>query len=807
MLALLGAPTVSASDGTATPRITPQNAAHGALPALADDARGYAPDGSCVSCHQTEASAWQDSDHGWAMRDATPDNVLGNFDDAVFADGDVKARFDRDGDTFIATVQGPDDPARRMEIAYTFGVRPLQQYLVAMPGGRLQALTIAWDSRPADDGGQRWFSLYPGEAFAPDDPLHYTGRYQNWNAMCADCHSTNLDKGYEAETDTFATTWHEQSVGCQSCHGPSQRHLDWAESLDGDGYASATTPANAPDEPPNVDQPGAYEKMAPSVELHDIGATDMGLPLDLGAMNGPELVEQCATCHSRRQMLGAGPSHGQPLTDVALASPLSEGLYHADGQIQGEVYVYGSFTQSAMYQNGVTCTDCHDPHSARVKIQGNGLCTQCHNPAPPSRFPGITPANYDSVEHHHHAPDSEGAQCVSCHMPETTYMQVDPRRDHSFRVPRPDLSAATGSPNACASCHQNDSDEHHAATVNQWFGELSRANQEAAGERSPHFGVTFQAARQGDPAALEGLIEIATDAARPDIVRATAVDELASYGTAALPTLEDALHDESARVRAAAAPVFAQAPEGARVERLLPLVEDPRLAVRDEAVKALAGTSLMVMPEDQRETFLAARRDYEQRLRDNADLPGNRLNLAVLLERTAREDEAVEQYRQALVMDPYFLPARANLVTLLSRTDDTEQAEQTLRDGLALDAMPTPDRGHLAYLLALSLAEQGRTQASVEWLEKSAQWRPDHVRTHYNLGLVLDRLGRKDEAMAALETGLEVAPRDPDLLYALVYLYATAGRIPQALDALATLRQVRPDDPRLGRLEAQLRGQ
>lgn len=768
---------------------------YAASPGLAEDPMGYAPDGSCAGCHEQQDSAWQDSDHGWAMREATAENVLGDFDNAEFEDGDVKARFHREDDRFLATIEGPDDPEADWEIRYTFGYSPLQQYLVELPDGKLQALTIAWDSRPEDQGGQRWFSLYPGETFTPDDPLHWRGRYQNWNAMCADCHSTNVQKGYDLDTDSFSTTWHEQTVGCQSCHGPSQSHVDWATKWQEDHPAAAAESSETAETVRTPETPG-------------LSAEDMGLPVDPANWEGKELVEQCARCHSRRQMLGVGTEPGTPLTDAALPSLLTDGLYHADGQIQGEVYVYGSFAQSRMYQAGVTCTNCHDPHTTRVKIEGNGLCTQCHNLAPPEQYPGIKPADYDSPEHHHHEPGTEGAQCVSCHMPETTYMVVDPRRDHSFRVPRPDLHEATNSPDACTSCHQNQSPAQAANTIQQWFGDLSRASQQGRpGHDLPHYGVTLQAARNGDPEALDGLVELVNNEDTPDIVRATAVDALASFGPPAVPTLESALHDASSQVRAAAAPPFAQAPDSARIQQLMPLVDDSDLAVRDEAVKALAGVSMMLVPDDQRDKLLEARRDYERRLREGADLPGNRLNLAVLLERTAREDEAIEQYRAALKMDPYFLPARANMVTLLSREGQAEEARDALREGLALEEMPEPDRGHLAYLLALSLAEDKQFEEAIEWLDKAAQWRPAHARTHYNLALLLDRLGRKDEAEAALDEGLRYAPDDPDLLYAEVYLNATQGRVNEALEALSRLRQVRPDDPQLQRLERQLRGQ
>lgn len=751
-----------------------------ASPRLASEAEGYAPEGSCAGCHPAETAAWQDSDHGWAMRPATPDSVLGDFEDARFTEhgkkGEVRAHFHREEERFLVTLEGPGEPETTREIAYTFGVFPLQQYLIEMPGGRLQGLTIAWDARDEEDGGQRWFSLYPGQTFTPDDPLHWQGRYQNWNAMCADCHSTNLQKGYDPVADVFATTWHEQSVGCQSCHGPSRAHLGWAKTW-------------SPEEP----------NVSPRNEA--TSATDRGLGVDLGGMTGQALVGQCARCHSRRRMLGVGPAHGQPLLASALPSLLTEGLYHADGQIQGEVYVYGSFAQSKMYRAGVSCTDCHDPHSNRLRLAGNALCTQCHSPAPPARFPGLTPADYDSAAHHHHSPGSEGARCVSCHMPQTTYMVVDPRRDHSFRVPRPDLTKATGSPDACTRCHDDMAPEQAAASIAAWFGELARAERGGM-----HYGEIIAAARQGRDDALPHLQRLVADDEIPEIVRATAIDALAEFGVPALPTLEAALQDHAGLVRAAAVPAFVRAPDAARVTLLLPLLEDPLRAVRDEVVKALAGVSPMRVPEARRDDLLRARRDHERRLRENADLPGGRLSLAVLLGRSGRTEEAIAHYRAALAMDPYFLPARGNLVTLLSQRGEAQQAQRVLAEGLALEDMPPPDRAHLAYLLALSLAEAQRFAEALSWLDRAVEWRPEHVRTHYNRALLLDRLGSKVQALAALEQGLDLAPEAPDLLYAAVYLSAAAGDIPRALSHLERLRGLQPEDPRLERLERQLKG-
>lgn len=732
------------------------------LPGQASVAEGYVATASCLGCHTEQAKQWQDSDHGWAMRDATGANVLGNFNDARFDEAGVKARFFRKGKQFFVNTEGEQGKAEDFQILYTFGHYPLQQYLVALPRGRLQALTIAWDSRTSGEGGQRWFSLYPGQRFAPNDPLHWTGRYQNWNGMCADCHSTRLMKNYNDRDDSFASTWQEKNVGCQSCHGPGQAHVDWAKAN------KAAQPTYA-------------------------AAKDIGLQVDYKALGSQGLVEQCAFCHSRRQTLGAGQLPGHPQLDQSLPATLRSGLYHADGQIDGEVYEYGSFTQSKMYAAGVGCTDCHNPHTSKVKIEGNGLCLQCHNEQPPrARFPSLQAKNYDSQAHHHHTPGTAGAQCVSCHMPTKTYMVVDPRRDHSLRIPRPDLASKDASPDACTSCHTDQQPQWAAKAIEGWFGQP---------QRPPHYGENFHAARSGEGIPFNALNAVLADKGKPAIVRATAAEQLADLGPRSVISLGWALNDPSALVRAYAVSGFSSVPAAQRLQPLLPLLKDPTLAVRDEAVRALADVPAEQLPVESREAFKTLLADYEQRLRGNADLPGGRLNLAVLLNRQGRGNEAMDEYRQALKLDPYFVPARVNLVTQLSGAQRLDDAEQVLREGLALDKMPPADHGNLAYMLALLLVEQGKAEQALEWMETAAVALPGNSRIRYNQGLLLSRLNRRDDAISALRSGLQQSPDDPDLLYSLIYLHALAGERDEAFEYVKRMRQVAPDDPRLQGIE------
>ena len=730
----------------------------GAQPGLAKDREGYADAASCMGCHQQQAEQWQQSDHSWAMRDATAPNVLGNFADQKFDEAGVTASFfQKDGRYFVRT-EGRDGKPADFVVQYTFGHYPLQQYLVAFPNGHLQALTIAWDSRPTEAGGQRWFSLYPGQRFAPDDALHWTGRSQNWNAMCADCHSTRLMKGYDDKSDAFASTWQEKTVGCQGCHGPAQAHVEWA-------------------------------KQNKSASPHYASAKDIGLPFDFKSFDSQAQVGQCVFCHSRRQTLGVGQQPGKPQLDTSLPATLRAGLYHPDGQIDGEVYEFGSFSQSRMYAAGVACTDCHNPHTGKVRIEGNGLCMQCHNANPPkSRFPSLQAKNYDSPDHHHHPAGSPGAQCVNCHMPSKTYMVVDPRRDHDFRLPRPDLAEQTGSPDACTACHREQKPAWAAKAIDNWF---------SSPKRPKHYGESFHAVRMGDPGSVSLLGAVIADIGSPPIVRATAAQRLVELGQPGLTTLRWALNDDSALVRAYAIPGFARLPPDARLRLLIPQLDDSTLAVRDEAVKALADVPMESIPVQRRDAFARQLADYEKRLRGNADLPGGRLNLAVFLQRRGETTQAIEQYQQALSLDAHFIPARVNLVTLYSGAEQIEKAEQLLRDGLALNGLPATDHGNLAYMLALLLVERGNPEEGVKWMSTAADELPGNARVRYNQGLLLAQLRRPGEAASALAKGLESSPDDPDLLYALIYLHTSAGQLDQAKGYVQHLQRVAPNDPRL----------
>ncbi len=319
----------------------------------------YVGSAVCATCHAAESERWAGSHHQRAMLLPTEENVLADFQNTVFARRGVTTRFSRKGPLFMVATEGPDGKETEYAVKYVIGVDPVQQYIVEFPVGKLQCVTVAWDVR-----ARRWYSLYPDQRIALDDPLHWTGRYQNWNLMCGDCHTTKFQKGYEAAADSYRTTWSEFDVGCEACHGPGGAHVAWAK-RHGRGARS---------------RPSRYGSAA---------ASDVKLLVDLKSAGGRTEVETCAPCHVRGHRLGAPRSPGGPLLDAIVPEVMRAPLYHPDGQMLDEVYEYGSFRQSKMYQRGVRCSDCHDPHSGQTKAEGNALCLACHGERPNPAFPTL----------------------------------------------------------------------------------------------------------------------------------------------------------------------------------------------------------------------------------------------------------------------------------------------------------------------------------------------------------------------------------------------------------------------------------
>ncbi len=761
--------------------------------------REYVRREACIECHQPEYEDWQESDHDRAMDRAGEGTVLGDFDDVEFThqggEGEAAFRgvtsrmFRRDGKYYVRT-DGPDGKIQDFEVPYVFGVRPLQQYLVEFPDGRLQCLPTAWDTET-----RRWFHLYPTENIPHTDPLHWTRRLQNWNYMCADCHTTDLKKNYDLKTNTYHTTWSEIDVSCEACHGPGSLHCRLAE-------------ANS---------------------LFWDRRVGYGLP-NLKSEDSRVLIETCAPCHCRRRVIYPGWVAGSKFLDFYVPELLDGELYYPDGQILEEDYVYSSFIQSKMYMKGVRCTDCHDPHSTRVKFDDNRLCTSCHLGTHPS-------GQYDTQAHHHHPDASQpGTLCVECHMPQTSYMVVDPRRDHSFQIPRPELTVWSRGeagireiPNACNRCHHDESKgetpEWAVEQLRQWYPQRIEP---------PHFAHALAAGRQLKPEGERLLKELLRRKDLSPMVRASALVLLGRYPhPTGHPQAVEALEDPEDLIRVAAVRAVGGVPDAQHLYRLLvPRLSDSIRAVRVEAARAISRVPLSEFSRRDRQAFEAALEEFITGQKFLAEQPGTHLNLGYLYANLGQPERAVEEYHTALRLEPEFVEGHVNLAMLQAERGQTQEAinafhraielrEKTLEHNRqllshyrhqgnqvlidqqqqAVDAS-THELGEICYSLGLLLAEQpDRLEEAAEQLARAAQHAAANARIHYNYGLALQKLGRMEEAEAALKQACRLAPGAADHLHALAVFYVQQGRWASAAACAEELVRRWPRVPEFQRLK------
>ena len=687
----------------------------------------------------------------------------------ISADFALTSRMTREGDQFFITTDGPSGAMEKFAVKYVFGVRPLQQYLVEFPDGRIQCLPITWDTER-----QHWYHLYPKEPIPHNDPLHWTKSLQNWNYMCAECHTTNLKKNFDLATNTYRTTWSEIDVSCETCHGPGSLHVKLAE---GDG------------------KHGFWDR--------NYG---YGLP-NLKDENSRVQIENCAPCHSRRRIIYPNDHRSTCFCDYYVPEIIDNQLYYPDGQILEEDYVYGSFIQSRMYDNQVRCSNCHDPHSVKVKFNDNRLCTQCH-----------IKAQYDTPLHHFH-PDSSrpGTLCVECHMPDTKYMVADPRRDHSLRIPRPDLTVGLGIPNACNGCH-NDRTKGETAQwavdqVKAWYGE-KRNDPE-------HFAYGIAAGRDVAPGGDARLAKTTRDPNVRGAIRASAVSLLSRYGSdRALGEAIQALKDEDPLIRATGVRSLQYESANVVFRYVAPMLRDPVRAVRVEAARILAGIPRSQFTQDNLEAFDKALKEYLEGQNAVADQAAAHLNMAVVYTNLAqahhgapgRPDpeylaKAEQEYHNALRIEPDFIPAKVNLAMLCNTLGHKDEAENLFREIIQTD----PEMAEAYYSLGMLVGEdESRMEEAAELFGHAAELSPQNARIHYNYGLALQKLQRWDDAEKALMQSLKISGRDErslQTLHALLLLYAQQGQWDRAIACAERLREMQPQNPQWARLLDELQKQ
>ena len=690
----------------------------------------YVGDQSCKSCHQQEHTQWQGSHHDLAMQKATPKTMLGDFNNATFNYNGIVTTFYKTGAKFMVRTDGPDGKLHDYEISYTFGVYPLQQYMVKFPKGHIQVLDIAWDARSKKEGGQQWFHIHQDDNVTHDDVLHWSGQNFNWNYMCADCHSTNLKKNYDAKTRSYNTTYDLINVSCEACHGEGSDHIAWAK------------------------EPKSY-KGTLKHGLRDLGTknrwkvdkTTLKPKLE-GKIDRTE-VEMCAKCHSRRSQLDDDFQEGDSFHDHYLPSLLTEQLYFEDGKIKDEVYVYGSFVQSKMYEAGVTCSDCHNPHSLERYGVDDNVCNKCHHRT-----------KYDTPSHHKHKKGEAG--CIDCHMPSRVYMGVDERNDHSFRLPRPDLSDKIKAPNACNNCHKDKSSSWSVKAMKKWYGEIPKGYQD--------FAHQLQSLHQSSDTALQDLYSVLMSDA-PDIAKATVIPYLSAYPSQqTLMTTMQKLRSGDPRTRIAALQALEGFPAQYVVKSAFLALGDPVKSVRIEAVRILLAYNTGSLPKEEQRLFDTVLGEYKRVLLFSAERPESQVMLASLYTQLGDNAKADAAYNEAIRLQKFYVPAYVNYANYLQRQGNEKASYEIIQRGLKqVDSVAT-----LYEALGLWYVRNKQKEKAVKALRRASDMAKDDAHVQYVYAVAIADSDR-EEAITVLENSLKQHSGHLETLSALAYYYGQSG--------------------------------
>ncbi len=641
----------------------------------------------------------------------------------------------------MQTQKAPTEKNHDYKIEYVFGLTPLQQYIVKFPNGHYQCLRTAWDTKK-----NKWFDLYPDFKVVHSEWLHWSRGGLNWNNMCADCHSTNVRKNYTQETHSYDTKFAIINVSCEACHGPGKQHVEDVKTL-GDTY-------------------------------RDTGTMQMTIE------TGPkELVDQCARCHMRREQVTDKFNFEGTMLDHYFPQLITANMYHEDGQILDEDYVYGSFVQSKMYHNDVTCTNCHDAHTLERKFEGNKLCAQCH-----------VPETYDTEKHHFHPKGSEGAQCINCHMPGKYYMGNDFRRDHSFRIPRPDLSVKYGTPNACVGCHTDKDDEWAEKKFIEQYGKPDYV----------HFSDLLAPGLTQAPNALEALTQLAKDETFPEIARASAVKELSNYRNQI--TVNDLLHflnDASPLVRASSLDALNEMANPEYLNYFLPLLNDEKRSVRVKAFNALGAMDAAAVPQKYQASYAKVKKEFFTYLDVTSDFVGGRVNRANYTLKKGKLQEAIKGYESALEIDNINNIVRTNLSNLYYQNKQFDKAEAAFKTIISQE----PLYGATYYSYGLLLAELKRTPEAIVQMELATKYMPENTRVYYNLSLLYDGIHKTAKAEQTIIRGLKQEPNNENLLYLLAYHYANSGAPEKAKNIALKLVELYPNNGQYFQFLQQLNGQ
>jgi predicted CXXCH cytochrome family protein len=661
---------------------------------IADPGPAWVGSAACAACHPTAYRLWRESMHAHAAAEAAPRPP---FDGRrrTMASGDFRPLADAGHARVEVFAEG--GATETTPVAYTLGDRYVQQFLVPAAGGRWQVLPAGYDPQAGE-----WFDVFP-EAPGPQAWTHWRNPGATANAQCLECHVTGYRKGYDLARDAYASTWQELGVGCEACHGPGGAHVR--------------------------------------------GATGGGAV----AIERGRSMDACVLCHSRRAVLAEGYVPGRSPWDHFDPELLDTDVYHASGQVRGEAYEWTSFQMSRMAAAGVRCADCHEPHAAALRADGNALCLRCHE------------ARLAAIGHTHHAPGGAGSACVGCHMPPAVFMERDVRRDHFVAPPDPELAAAIGAPDACTTCHRDRDQAWAAEAVATWYGRSVARGAAAA------VTTLIEGLRRHDPDAVQPALD-ALQRGGLDDVRAASILRLLVDAEA-----RDAVVPVASRYLGAPSPLVRAAAVRALGSSAAPSVVADAAIGAPLLVRAEAGFALRAArPTAASDPRLAAlRRAWWTAQQGLQDVPEVHYNAALFLTAEGDLAGAEREYLTGLRLWPWDPAPRQNLALLLAGAGRPADAETELRD--LVRRFPAWAPGHFA--LGLLYGETDRAAEAVDALARCLAADPGYPRAAYNLGLAQAALGAYEAAVASLERAVDDPAAHADALRQLVRLAQQHGDV------------------------------
>lgn len=669
---------------------------------------------ACTACHGEIDKAWSGSHHDGSLSRATEGKAAAPFAGERLKGGPLGAAFVTvDGKSTI--VSGPP-----REVVYRVGKQPLQQYVVAGERGHLFAFPAAYDTRNTWEGGRRWF--VPTEnAAVSTDPAHYLKPGQTYNASCAPCHSTQVKKNYDLSQDSYSTELGELDVTCEACHGAGSHHIESAKKF----------PDAWPEEVKNF---GFVREIAHHANRRWFRSqaqdTARLTPIEPGRPEVADEKTSCGPCHSASRDLG--PASGdQVFADRYQLRLQDSGLFENNGSGRGATYALGEFAQSTMAQAGVVCSDCHNPHSTVLRKPADSLCASCHKPE-----------TFQAPTHGLHAIEVEGApSCVDCHMPSRPRLGVDTHHDHRFSVPRPDLSASTGTSHACSSCHQNRSDRWAAEAIAKTHGPPADS----------HPSIAFRALELRLPGAGLLLAEAASNPQLAPFTRASALIAWSGLDPSQKQKRYEAIVQQAAQspdelLRRAAALASSSLAEKKRRRILKSLWGDSMRSVRIAAVEA----AMQLPPINNKgdADFDMAMKEARAAAEYGSDQEEGILILADLNARSDNADRGLELYELAAQRFPHSAEVVEHWVRSLRLWERTEEAD-ALVEGALSRKLTSP---WLDYWRGTALVKKQKFREALPHLKEAFELSPPQLRRRagYSYAITVNELGDWAEALALL---------------------------------------------------------